>query len=152
MLTRTIFGEEHELFRDQARRFLEEEVIPHHVGWETDGIVPRAVWRKAYSEGLWNKRVAAKRLSEAERDARLALIKPTTDYANLAGCDIVVEADSFSRAAARLTLSAPMASKHVAQLERDLGARLLHRTSRKLSLTEAGAVYYAQCCEALDTL
>lgn len=64
----------------------------------------------------------------------------------------VVEAGSFSRAAARFTMSAPMASKHVAQLERDLGARLLHRTSRKLSLTEAGAMYYAQCREALDTL
>lgn len=64
----------------------------------------------------------------------------------------VVEAGSFARAAARLALSAPMASKHVAQLERDLGARLLHRTSRKLSLTEAGEVYYAQCREALDTL
>jgi acyl-CoA dehydrogenase len=47
MLSRTLFGEEHELFRDQARRFLEEEVIPHHAGWEADGIVPRAVWRKA---------------------------------------------------------------------------------------------------------
>ncbi|MBW8464239.1 acyl-CoA dehydrogenase family protein, partial [Acidovorax sp.] len=43
MLNRTLFGEEHELFRDQARRFLAEEVIPHHAGWETDGIVPRAV-------------------------------------------------------------------------------------------------------------
>lgn len=64
----------------------------------------------------------------------------------------VVEAGSFSRAATRMALSAPMASKHVAQLERDLGARLLHRTSRKLSLTEAGEVYYAQCREALDTL
>ncbi|WP_114973502.1 acyl-CoA dehydrogenase family protein [Rhodoferax ferrireducens] len=52
MLTRTLFGEEHELFRDQARRFLEEEVIPHHADWETDGIVPRAVWRKAGAAGL----------------------------------------------------------------------------------------------------
>ncbi len=98
MLTRTIFGEEHELFRDQARRFLEEEVIPHHAGWETDGIVPRAVWRKAYSEGLWNKRVIAKRLIEAERDAKLALIKPTIDFADLAGCDIAVEAVFEDRA------------------------------------------------------
>ena len=52
MLTRTIFGEEHELFRDQARRFLEEDVIPHHAGWEADGIVPREVWRKAGAAGL----------------------------------------------------------------------------------------------------
>jgi acyl-CoA dehydrogenase len=52
MLTRTIFGEEHELFRDQARRFLEEEVIPHHAAWEEAGIVPRAVWRKAGAAGL----------------------------------------------------------------------------------------------------
>jgi len=52
MLTRTIFGEEHELFRDQARRFLEEEVIPHHASWEADGIVPREVWRKAGAAGL----------------------------------------------------------------------------------------------------
>ncbi|MFZ2663668.1 MAG: acyl-CoA dehydrogenase family protein [Rhodoferax sp.] len=52
MLNRTLFGEEHELFRDQARRFLAEEVIPHHAGWETDGIVPRAVWRKAGAAGL----------------------------------------------------------------------------------------------------
>lgn len=52
MLTRAIFGEEHKLFRDQARRFLEEEVIPHHAGWEADGIVPRSVWRKAGATGL----------------------------------------------------------------------------------------------------
>jgi len=52
MLNRTLFGEEHELFRDQARRFLAEEVIPHHAAWETDGIVPRAVWRKAGAAGL----------------------------------------------------------------------------------------------------
>lgn len=52
MLTRTLFEEEHELFRDQARRFLEEEVTPHHAAWEKEGIVPRAVWRKAGAAGL----------------------------------------------------------------------------------------------------
>jgi DNA-binding transcriptional LysR family regulator len=64
----------------------------------------------------------------------------------------VVEAGSFATAAERLSISAPMASKHVAHLERQLGARLLNRTSRHLSLTEAGRVYYEQCREALDTL
>jgi alkylation response protein AidB-like acyl-CoA dehydrogenase len=51
-LPRPVFSEEHELFRDQARRFLTEEVVPHHAGWETEGIVPRAVWRKAGAAGL----------------------------------------------------------------------------------------------------
>ncbi len=64
----------------------------------------------------------------------------------------VVEAGSFAQAAERLGLSAPMASKHVAQLEKDLGARLLYRSSRHLSLTEAGTVWYGQSLRALDLL
>jgi DNA-binding transcriptional LysR family regulator len=64
----------------------------------------------------------------------------------------VVESGSFVAAAGRLGLSTAMASKHVAHLERQLGARLLNRTSRHLSLTEAGAVYLEQCREALDSL
>jgi hypothetical protein len=47
----------------------------------------------------------------------------------------VVEAGSFVAAAERLNMSPPMASKHVAQLEKSLGARLLHRSSRHLSST-----------------
>ena len=64
----------------------------------------------------------------------------------------VVEAGSFAAAAARLEISAPMASKHVAQLEQSLGARLLHRSSRHLSLTEAGRAWYEQSGRALDLL
>jgi len=64
----------------------------------------------------------------------------------------VVDAGSFTTAAARLGLSAPMASKHVAQLERSLGARLLNRSSRHLSLTEAGEAWYGQSAQALDLL
>ena len=64
----------------------------------------------------------------------------------------VVESGSFVSAAQRLSLSTAMASKHVAHLERQLGARLLNRTSRHLSLTEAGAVYLEQCRDALDSL
>lgn len=64
----------------------------------------------------------------------------------------VVDGGSFVAAAARLNLSTAMASKHVAHLERQIGARLLNRTSRHLSLTEAGAVYLEQCREALDSL
>jgi len=64
----------------------------------------------------------------------------------------VVEGGSFVAAANQLGLSTAMASKHVAHLERQLGARLLNRTSRHLSLTEAGTVYLEQCREALDSL
>jgi DNA-binding transcriptional LysR family regulator len=64
----------------------------------------------------------------------------------------VVEAGSFVAAAKRLRLSPAAVTKHVAHLEASLGARLLQRTSRQVSLTEAGAVYYDQCKDALDTL
>ena len=64
----------------------------------------------------------------------------------------VVEAGSFVKAAERLDISTAMTSKHVANLERQLGVRLLNRTTRHLSLTEAGNVYYEQCKEALDIL
>ena len=64
----------------------------------------------------------------------------------------VVESGSFTAAADRLAISAPMVSKHVAQLEKSLGARLLNRSSRHLSLTEAGTAWYAQSTQALDLL
>ena len=64
----------------------------------------------------------------------------------------IIETGSFSAAAERLAISAPMASKHILQLENETGARLLNRSSRHLSLTEAGEIYYAQCRQALDIL
>ncbi|AOY90504.1 LysR family transcriptional regulator [Cupriavidus sp. USMAA2-4] len=64
----------------------------------------------------------------------------------------IVERGSFAAAADKLAMSTAMASKHVAALERRLGARLLNRTSRHQSLTEAGELYYAQCCEALEIM
>ncbi|WP_404477532.1 acyl-CoA dehydrogenase family protein [Novosphingobium sp. BL-52-GroH] len=51
-LPRTIFSEEHEMFRDQVRRFLEVEVVPYHDEWERQGIVPRELWRKAGAQGF----------------------------------------------------------------------------------------------------
>lgn len=64
----------------------------------------------------------------------------------------VVELDSFVRASERLGLSPAMVSKHVMHLERHLGARLLNRSSRHLSLTEIGKVYFEQCRDMLDNL
>jgi 3-hydroxyacyl-CoA dehydrogenase / enoyl-CoA hydratase / 3-hydroxybutyryl-CoA epimerase len=53
---------------------------------------------KGYSRGLLDRRVQQKRLSEAERDAVLARIRPTTSYADLAGADLVIEAVFEDRA------------------------------------------------------
>jgi len=47
---------------------------------------------KAYSEGLLAKRVSRKKMTQEKADGILALITPTTDYADLAGCDLIIEA------------------------------------------------------------
>lgn len=49
---RTVFREDHEMFRDMARRFIDKEIVPHLHEWETAGIVPKYVWRKAGAAGL----------------------------------------------------------------------------------------------------
>ncbi|HET6609973.1 MAG TPA: LysR family transcriptional regulator, partial [Rhodopila sp.] len=54
----------------------------------------------------------------------------------------VVDAGGFSAAARRLDMSVTMVSNHVHALEQHLGARLLNRTTRKVSLTEVGRAYY----------
>ena len=64
----------------------------------------------------------------------------------------VVQSGSFTRAADQLNISTAMASKHVSHLENTIQAKLLHRNSRNLHLTEAGEEYYRQCSYALDTL
>src|SRR3954470_17236416 len=55
------------------------------------------------------------------------------------------ELGSFARAASTLDLSRAMASSYVAQLESHLGTRLLHRTTRKVTVSPQGAVYLEQC-------
>ena len=61
----------------------------------------------------------------------------------------VVDAGSFAGAADKLDLSRGMATRYVAQLEAHLGVRLLNRTTRKLSLTEAGGDYYQRATQVL---
>lgn len=61
----------------------------------------------------------------------------------------VVDLMSFARAADKLDLSRGMTSRYVAQVEAHLGVRLLNRTTRQLSLTEAGSDYYRRASEVL---
>lgn len=49
---RSVFREDHEQFREQARRFIEKEIVPNLHAWEQAGIVPKEIWRKAGAIGL----------------------------------------------------------------------------------------------------
>jgi acyl-CoA dehydrogenase len=49
---RKVFRDDHEMFREQARRFIEREIVPHLEHWESQGIVPKEVWLKAGEAGL----------------------------------------------------------------------------------------------------
>lgn len=64
----------------------------------------------------------------------------------------VVEQGSFARAAARLSMSTSAVSRHVADLEAHLGARLLNRTTRRLSLTETGQGFFERSVQLLADL
>ena len=52
MLKRRLFEDEHEMFRDSVRLFIEREIAPYHSQWEKDGIVPRDLWLNAGEAGL----------------------------------------------------------------------------------------------------
>jgi DNA-binding transcriptional LysR family regulator len=64
----------------------------------------------------------------------------------------VVERGGFSAAAADLELSNAAVSKHVRELEEELGVALMTRTTRRIRLTEAGEDYFRRCCRILDDI
>lgn len=57
----------------------------------------------------------------------------------------VIDAGGFSAAAKQLGISTPVVSKRITALEKELGARLLFRSTRRLSLTEEGRIFYHHC-------
>ncbi len=70
----------------------------------------------------------------------------------LAGMEMfvkVVECGSFTKAAEMSDVSSTMVAKHIRTIEKRLGARLLHRTTRRQHLTEVGRLYYERCKHAL---
>ncbi|CAG0910046.1 unnamed protein product [Cyprideis torosa] len=73
-------------------------------------------------------------------------------FANLEAFVTVVECGSFSGASERLDVAKSAVSRRVGQLEDQLGSRLLNRTTRRLSLTEAGKVFFQQARQVLMDL
>lgn len=51
-IRRLPFGEEHQIYREHVRRFIAQEIAPHHDSWERQGRVDRDLWRKAGAQGL----------------------------------------------------------------------------------------------------
>jgi DNA-binding transcriptional LysR family regulator len=64
----------------------------------------------------------------------------------------IIDTGSFIGAAEKLDISKAMASKYIQFLEDDLGIRLINRTSRKISLTEEGRIYFEHCKELFNEL
>ena len=64
----------------------------------------------------------------------------------------VADAGSLSAAARRLGMPLATVSRKVAELEAHLKTRLLHRTTRQLSLTEAGSAYLVACRRILEDI
>ncbi|GLQ99767.1 LysR family transcriptional regulator [Dyella mobilis] len=61
----------------------------------------------------------------------------------------VVESGSFAAAAEASRVSATMVAKHIGEIEHRLGARLLHRTTRRQQLSDVGRLYYERCKQVL---
>jgi len=73
-------------------------------------------------------------------------------FADIEALTAVVEAGSFSAAGERLGIAKSVVSRRISQLERRLGCRLLHRTTRRLSLTDTGKNYYQRAVQILADL
>lgn len=64
----------------------------------------------------------------------------------------VAETESFTKAGKRLGISTAQVSRQVGALEQRLDTKLLYRTTRKVSMTEEGHLYYRHCRQVLDGL
>ena len=77
-------------------------------------------------------------------------MRPFPDLNDLYYFTLVVDAGSYTAAARSLGLQTSKLSRRVAQLEEELGVRLINRTTRRLSLTEAGQTFHRHCVALLE--
>jgi DNA-binding transcriptional LysR family regulator len=87
-----------------------------------------------------------------ELSPRSAPVSETIDLNDVSTFVSVADAQSFTAAAKQLGVPKSTVSRRVSHLEETLGVRLLHRTTRKLALTDAGVAYFAKAQEALAGL
>jgi DNA-binding transcriptional LysR family regulator len=73
-------------------------------------------------------------------------------FADIEALTAVVEAGTFSAAGERLGVAKSVVSRRISQLERRLGSKLLHRTTRRLALTDTGRNFYQRAVQILADL
>ena len=85
-MRRTIFTEEHKLFRESVRTFIEREAVPHTDRWEREGMVDRSFWEKAAAAGFVGFEAPAAYGGLGVRDFRFnAVIDEEMMYASAVG-------------------------------------------------------------------
>lgn len=93
-MQRIIFNEEHQMYRDAVRRFVERELKPNHAQWEEEGIVPREVWRKAGHLGFLGVDVPEEYGGGGVQDYRYnAILQEELAYAGCHGPGFAVHND-----------------------------------------------------------
>ncbi|WP_317931956.1 acyl-CoA dehydrogenase family protein [Halioxenophilus sp. WMMB6] len=96
MLKRTVYNEEHEMFREAFRRFLETEAVPHHDEWEERGIVPREFWLKAGEQGALCPQVPEEYGGVGGDYRYLAVVNEAAASAGITGVNFAVHSDIVS--------------------------------------------------------
>jgi alkylation response protein AidB-like acyl-CoA dehydrogenase len=93
---RSVFTEDHEIFRQSVSRFVETELAPHHDAWEEAGIVPREAWLAAGSAGLLCCDVPGEYGGPGGDYGHCAVVTEELARANLSGPGFVVHSDMVS--------------------------------------------------------
>ena len=75
-----------------------------------------------------------------------------SDWSGVSEFVAVAETESFTAAGKRLGISTAQVSRQISALEERLSAKLFYRTTRKVSVTEVGGIYYQHCRQVMDGL
>jgi alkylation response protein AidB-like acyl-CoA dehydrogenase len=85
-MRRTSFDPEHADYRESVRRFIAQEIAPHHAQWEREGIVPRALFASAAEKGMLAMQVPEQYGGAGVEDFRFnQILDEETGIANVAG-------------------------------------------------------------------
>nr|CAB3219676.1 long-chain specific acyl-CoA dehydrogenase, mitochondrial-like [Phallusia mammillata] len=91
--TRHIFNEDHDMFRESARKFFQEEVAPYHSEWEEAGHVSKEVWQKAGEMGLLGVNISDTHGGIGGDWLSAAIVHEEQGYVNCSGPGFALHSD-----------------------------------------------------------